>query len=238
MIKNKKVKHTLRKGINTPRKGIKEISHYVFFRKSRKGSHVSFIISFILFIIFLIFFVSILNPFERVETGKSSLLKHLENEIVKETSGKVMVVSVLEDITSGCGDIDALNIKKYAIKQEANFLKIYSSNKFASSNFLCDPAQNGYKIGLVRTQNYAFQSEFLKLNDSYNKNYENLKRIFGIPEANDFEFSFLDDSKISITEAKFKKETPQAEVLAEIIPITYFAEDSEIKNGYIRVVLW
>ena len=223
MIKNKKVKQ--------------EIFHYTFFPKSRKGSHVSFIISFVLFISFLIFFIGILNPFERVETGKNSLLKHLENKLVEEASGEVMIISALEDITAGCGDINALNIGNYAIKQEANFLKIYSSDKFAPSTFSCDPAQTGYKIGLIRTQNYVFKSKILELNKSYEDNYETLKGDLGIPGTNNFEFSLLDTNKNSIVKTK-SKETPQTEVLAGVISITYFNETSEIENGYIRVVLW
>ena len=38
IIKNKQVKHTLRNGINTPRRGIKEISHCAFFPRNRKGA--------------------------------------------------------------------------------------------------------------------------------------------------------------------------------------------------------
>src|SRR3989338_10868548 len=38
IIKNNQVKHTLRKGINTPRRGIKEISHCAFFPRNRKGA--------------------------------------------------------------------------------------------------------------------------------------------------------------------------------------------------------
>ena len=34
------------------------------------------------------------------------------------------------------------------------------------------------------------------------------------------------------------KETPPTEVLAELIPIIYLTENAEIKNGYIKVVLW
>jgi len=34
------------------------------------------------------------------------------------------------------------------------------------------------------------------------------------------------------------KGAPKAEVLAGVIPVTYFNKTSEIENGYIKVVLW
>ena len=217
----------------------REISHYVFFSKSRKGSHVSFIISFILFISFLIFFIGVIKPFEKAESGKSSLLKHLENEIIKNVAEDVEVISVIEENNgdADCSEINNLNIENYISKPEGNFLKIYSSNEFQSNYFSCAPPL-GYKIGLIRNQKYIFQSKILKLNQSYEDDYETLKSEFGIPETNDFEFSFLDDSKIPITEAKFKKEIPSTETLAELIPIIYFNENLEIENGYIKVILW
>ena len=220
-----------------------EISHYVFFPKSRKGSHISFIISFVLFISFLIFFIGIIKPFEKAETGKNSLLKHLENEIIKNVSGDVEVISALEDSDgdSDCSDVNGIiNGKNNIYKIDNGLIKIYLSDEFQSQGFSCNNNNNNqkYEIGLIRNQKYIFQSKVLKLNESYNLEYENVKENFGIPETNDFEFSFLNDFKIPITEAKFKKEIPSTETLAELIPITYFAEDSGIKNGYIKVILW
>jgi len=206
--------------------------------KNKRGSHISFIISFVLFISFLIFFIGIIKPFEKAETGKNSLLKHLENEIIKNVTENVDVISVIEKVggSNDCSNINGL-IGKNIFLENNGLIKIYSSNEFSSNNFQCDSTKK-YKIGLIRTQKYIFQSRILKLNQSYVDNYETLKSEFGIPKTNDFEFSFLDDSKISITEAKFKKEIPSTETLAELIPITYFNENSEIENGYIKVILW
>ena len=210
-----------------------------FFQKSRKGSHVSFIISFILFISFLIFFIGVIKPFEKAESGKSSLLKHLENEIIKNVTRDVEVISVLEDNSGSlsCSDINGIINNKNNAVLENGLIKIYLSDEFQSQGFSCNNNQK-YEIGLIRTQNYVFQSKILELNESYNLEYKNVKENFGIPETNDFEFSFLDDSKIPITEAKFKKEIPSTEAFAELIPITYFNENSEIENGYIKVILW
>lgn len=205
--------------------------------EDKKGSHVSFIISFILFISFLIFFIGIIKPFEKVETGKSSLLKHLEDEIIKSVSDDVLVISALEDQSADCLEINNLNIKNYIAKQEGNLLKIYSSDEFPSNAFSCNPAQQGYEIGLIRTQKYVIQSKVLELNDSYNADYKTLKENFGIPEANDFEFSLLDINKNSLIKTEFK-EIPQIEVFAESIPVTYFDENEGIKNGHMRIAVW
>ncbi|KHO54898.1 MAG: hypothetical protein QT10_C0010G0011 [archaeon GW2011_AR19] len=211
-----------------------------FFQKNRKGSHVSFIISFILFISFLIFFIGVIKPFEKTESGKSSLLKHLENEIIKNVAEDVEVISVIEKIggSNDCFDIknEIINGKENVVLKNNGLEKIYLSNEFTSLEFSC--SNEKYEVGLIRTQKYIFQSKILKLNQSYEDDYETLKSEFGIPETNDFEFSFLDDSKIPITESKFKKEIPSTETLAELIPIIYFNENLEIENGYIKVILW
>jgi len=209
-----------------------------FFPKSRRASQVSFIISFALFISFLIFFISVIKPFGKVETGKESLLKHLEEKIIKDASEEILVVSALEDSTADCSEIDDLNIQNYISKQEGNLLKVYSSDEFQPNTFLC-AAPPGYKIGLVRNQAYILKSKFLKLNESYNDDYPALKKSFGIPESNDFEFSFLDIGGNSIIETA-SKETPQTDVLSVLVPVNYLDEEdgAKIKNGYIKAVLW
>ncbi len=214
--------------------------------KNKRGSHVSFIISFVLFVSFLIFFIGIIKPFEKAETGKEALLKHLENEISKEVSADVLVVSALENSGDDCSEINGLNIKNYISKKEGDLLKIYSFGEFPDNTFQCNQ-QDKYEIGLIRNQSYILESKVFNLNESYNSDYLDIKEKFGIPEANDFEFSFLDiDEKVIIETAP--KETSPSEVLAELIPVIYLSprddsgepneNNAEIKNGYIKVVLW
>lgn len=212
----------------------------IFFLKSRRASQVSFIISFALFISFLIFFIGVIKPFGKVETGKESLLKHLEENIIKYASEEVLVVSAIETAggSKSCSDVIGL-IGKNIFSEENGLIKIYSSDEFLSNNFQCDSTET-YEIGLIRSQDYILESKFLKLNKSYSEDYSALKEDFGIPESNDFEFSFLNIDEIPIIETKYK-ETPPAEVLAELIPIIYLKENNgnaEIKNGYIKAVLW
>ncbi len=203
--------------------------------KNKKGSHVSFIISFVLFVSFLIFFIGIIKPFEKIETGKGALLKHLENEIIKETSAEVLVVSAKEGSGNTCLDIDSLSSDNAKTRQETGFIKFYFSDGFFTNNFQCDLTKN-YEIGLVRSQKYILKSKVENLKYKYENNYENLKVEFGIPETNDFEFSFLGFDETLITTPK---ETPPTEVLAELIPVIYLDEDNvDIKNGYIKVILW
>ncbi len=206
--------------------------------KNKKGSQVSFIISFVLFISFLIFFIGLLNPFEKTETSKSSLLKHLENEIIKNVSDEVLVVSATEKTggSKSCSDINGL-IGKNIFSENNGLIKIYSSDEFSTNTFQCIDPLKEYEIGLIRSQNYILESKILKLNESYKDNYLTLKTDLGISESNDFEFSFLDIDEIPIIETKFK-ETPSTEVLAELVPVIYLTKDAEIKNGYIKVVLW
>lgn len=205
-------------------------------KNNKKGSQVSFIISFALFISFLIFFIGLVKPFQKIEIGKESLLTHLEGEIIKNTSEEVLVISALEDSSSDCAEIDSLNIENYKTNKTGNLLKIYSSDSFPANTFPC-AAPPGYKIGLIRPQNYVLESKFLKLNESYSNNYDFLKENFGIPNSNDFEFSLLDINENAIIKP-VPKEIPPEEVLAKLISINYLNENVEIKSGYLRVVLW
>ena len=206
--------------------------------KNKRGSHVSFIISFVLFISFLIFFIGIIKPFEKNETGKSAILKHLENEIIKNVSDEILVISAAEKVggSKSCSDINGLIGNNFFLKKD-ELIKIYSSDKFFTNNFQCGSTKD-YEIGLIRSQNYIISSKVLDLNKTYNDDYETLKTNFGFPEINDFEFSFLDINEVPVIETK-SKETPPTDVLAELVPINYLDEnDVKIKNGYIKVILW
>ncbi len=203
--------------------------------KNKRGSHISFIISFVLFISFLIFFIGIIKPFEKTETGKGTLLKHLENEIINDVSAEVLVISVKLENPGDCININEdFGIINFKIQENENLLKIYSSDDFQQNTFQC-AAPQGYEIGLIRKQKYVLKSKVESLKNRYETG-EDLKTKFGIPETNDFEFSFLGFDETLIT---IPKETPPTEVLAELIPIIYLDEDDvEIKNGYIKVILW
>lgn len=208
-------------------------------KRDKKGSHVSFIISFALFISFLIFFIGIIKPFEKAETGKEVLLKHLEKEIIKEISADVLVVSAMEKQggSKSCENMETLiENKKNIFLDDGGLIKIYISNELALPKFSCNPPSK-YEIGLVRNETYVLKSKVLKLNKSYEDYYDDVKENFKIPETNDFEFSFLNSNKETIIKIS-KKEIPQTEVLAELIPVVYLTNDAEIKNGYIKVVLW
>ena len=213
--------------------------NYMIKNNNKKGSHISFIISFLLFISFLIFFIGLLNPFEKAETGKSLLLKHLEKGIIKQVSDDVLVVSATE-ITGGsksCLNIDSLSSNNAKTRQENGLIKFSFSDEFSTNDFQCDLTKE-YEIGLIRLQKSVFQSKVLDLNNSYGNNYDTLKENLGIPETNDFEFSFFDIYEVPIIET-ISKEAPPTEVLAELVPINYLDEtDLKIKNGYIKVILW
>ncbi len=206
--------------------------------KNKRGSHISFIISFVLFISFLIFFIGIIKPFEKTETGKGTLLKHLENEIINEVSAEVMVVSVKLENPNDCININEdFGITNFETQENENLLKIYSSNSLNGNSYTCQFPSTNYKIGLIRNESYILQSKIENLKNRYD-NGDDLKAEFEIPKVNDFEFSFLDIDKKPIIETS-SKETPPTEVFAELIPVIYLDEDNaKIKNGYIKVILW
>ena len=203
------------------------------YRKSKKASHVGFAISFVLFIGFIIFMFGMISPLMKLKTGKENLVKNIEMAILENSSSELMIVSAVEDSSSGCTKIDNLNMQNVITKQEGNLLKIYSSKEFPSNSFQCS---TGYKIGLIRKEKDVFEKNLLNLIDNYNIDYEGLKKYFNIPEENNFEFSFIYSNQTEIKTQS--KDIPTTDVFAKRIPITYITNEAEKEIGGINIIVW
>jgi len=91
----------------------------------------------------------------------------------------------------------------------------------------------GYKFLAIRKDNiYTFESEFLKLNESYFKDYEELKKELFVPEDNDFVFEFEKSDGELI---KPTKNLTARNIYSDEIPIQYIDTDGNIQSGFLRV---
>jgi hypothetical protein len=123
------------------------------------------------------------------------------------------------------------------IPWEGDFYKIYvSDEKFNSVNSNCQNSKvYSGKTGLIRTENYLFESKISELINNYNLNYESFKKNINIPEESEFAFAFIYSNESSVETAR--KEIP-SEVHVEIFPVKYVDKNANIEMGYVKVSAW
>ena len=102
--------------------------------KSKKGSHIGFVISFIVFITFAIFTYLVVQPAFKANESKKDFLSVLNNEISSEALSNLTSSSIKIDETYNIpGGKDCIDIEKYGdgnvfIKDEDNNrIEAYSS---------------------------------------------------------------------------------------------------------------
>ena len=72
----------------------KSFSHYSFFPKNRKGTHVEVIISFVIFIVFVVFLLAVSRPSISKQKDNSNLLDKIKYNLIEDLSSDVTVVSI------------------------------------------------------------------------------------------------------------------------------------------------
>ncbi len=122
------------------------------------------------------------------------------------------------------------------------FFKIYNSEEFEegiggtfSSCKLYDKDQGQYTIGLVRTDEYIFDTKVIELIDEYENDYEGLKNELKIPLGSEFGFGLIysDERKIG-TEGQ----NISTDIYAKEIPVQYVNTDANISLGFINIQVW
>ena len=229
--------------------------------KSKKGSHVGVILSFMIFVVFLVFLFSALQPALKVEKDKEAILEHITNSITESSSDNLIIENVVVDNTdeSDCVRVDKnldqnLIVKKspdwtiasYLIQggeidiklEGGKFFKIYYSESIVEtlpSSVICNKITTNYKIGFVNNETVVFVSKF---DDLTNKDYDLLKRDFGVSAGTDFSFSLLDADKILINQIIMKAPKVSTNIYVNEFPVLYSDENGEIKSGFINVKVW
>jgi competence protein ComGC len=230
-------------------------SHYDFFPKNRRGSHVEIIISFIIFIVFVLFLLSILVPSINTQKDKSNIFDGVEAGIINKVSSNLTVITVnFDDDGSDCVDLNALNIgKNIVVKDESGaeitssadenslqinkenpsdtFFKIYYSEEFDElTGSGCSPT--GYEIGLEKTSQYIFEKKFLSL---MNENYDTLKKEINAPEGVNFGYGIILSNGTTFETSN--QEAPTNIYIRET-PIEYVDLNGNIQEGYIKTKIW
>lgn len=231
----------------------------------KRGTHVGVVISFALFITFLAFLYTILEPSLRTESEKKFLSDYIKAELIKQFSENLTTMSVKIDeganfegedciiLLSIKNEINIEEMNKLVVKnEEGSNLKILESNedlrlenndkrniKLYNSTWInpspgIDPgkqcanvAQDQYSLGLTRKQEYVSKKKIESL-------VVNPITIDDLPSGVNFGFNFsYTGGSITTTDGNITKS-----VFADEVPVQYFDEDANIKQGVLTVRIW
>ena len=186
-------------------------SHYNFFPKSRKASHVGIVLSFIIFVTFLVFLYSILEPSLNVERDKQALLDHLKIDLLKMFEEDLVIVTVEVKKEGNCLSInrgefgveenwglivkDEFGIIDEIISDGKKILWLYYSKEFEDSSMNGDSCVDT-KIKTVDENKYIFKTKVDELVLNYTNDLEILRTELEIPEDSGFGFRLLDKERI------------------------------------------
>jgi len=161
--------------------------------------------------------------------------------IVKNKLGNISKANISEDKNTDLF-IDREN-------KEEVFFKIYNSEEFGKLNETTinpyTPLKKdeigwkgqaiGYTVGLVRTDEYIFETKVIKLIEEYQNDSEGLKSELKIPIGSEFSFglTYSNETRIGTEE----KDIP-INIYAREIPVQYVDKEANINLGHINIQIW
>ncbi len=168
--------------------------------KSKKASHVGFILSFVIFITAVVFLYTILQPNFQVSTEKKNVLTHLTGEIEKNVTAKLTTISLSSSgsFTEECFEFENLlsnldlNNRIIVKNTSGSSLTAYTSS-FGNSLVVDRGGDNTINFFKVLES-----EEFSPINDvgsscSNNKSFSESEYTLGLVKTEGFVFS----SKVS-----------------------------------------
>jgi len=124
------------------------------------------------------------------------------------------------------------------------FFKIYNSEEFDELDEgamdgckVLKRVEKGYIVGLIRTDEYIFETKVIKLIEEYEseEGYESLKDELKIPLGSEFGFglTYSNETKIGT-----KAQNISTNIYAKEIPIQYVDKEANINLGFINIQVW
>lgn len=221
--------------------------------------------SFVIFITFIIFLYSITEPATSVDRGKEDLLEFLKVELIRDFTGDLTTETIVikDSVLSDCVRIDTEDGDLVSIAKDedtgeilpsmfdgdkieisrngAKNLKVYYSTEFSEidGGLGCvDLSEEDYEFGLVRTQEYVFDSKIINFSVFVNSSegYESIKEKYNIPSGSEFGFAFEDGDRNLIVETQEREVS--TDIYVDEIAIQYINQEADIRPGFIRVKVW
>jgi len=91
------------------------------------------------------------------------------------------------------------------------------------------------QIGLIRTNEYIFESRIIELINDCESDYESLKSELKVPVGSEFDFSFRYGNGTTIGTGE---KTITTSIYAEDTPIQYIDKQANINPGFINIRIW
>ncbi|MEK6760688.1 MAG: hypothetical protein AABX93_02070 [Nanoarchaeota archaeon] len=130
-----------------------------------------------------------------------------------------------------------------SLKEKGFFIKIYYSNEVSQnsgeSGTGCNPTASYTISSLKEEQNSIFESNIISLKNSYDPDCgETLKNDFGVPDGNEFTFSFEFANGTIIEPKPECGSIPDTDVYATTFPLEYFNSDANPEIGFLTIKVW
>jgi len=233
-------------------------------RGKKAATHIGVVLSFVIFITFLAFMYTIIIEPTVNKEDKQSTLENLKGKLIKNISEELITASITTNNTiNSCirfgSLINSLGIdSRIIVKDELknnqqiyvlgndleisrdnvgnNFFKIYNSAEFQQASDVGESPCNStsYVRGLIKVEEYVFETKVIDFINNYETNYETLKNDLKIPTGSDFGFGFIYPNKTII---KTSKETT-ASIYATEIPVQYIDKNANILLGTVNIRIW
>jgi hypothetical protein len=241
----------------------KGFSHYNFFPKNRKGSHVEVIIAFIIFVTFIIFiFASIKSPVTRQEDKKNIFDKIEPGMIHRVSSDMTMITVTLPSGGGQCSTLDnflddmgigenilvknssgeevaarlsgnSLVINRTNINDE--FFKIYYSEELS----ILGPLEPGLTCAIVTPKIWLTKTNEYVFEKKFHElmlgTYEALKAYLDVPKGVNFGYGII-LSNGTIIESQI--ENVSTNIYIREKPIEYVSMEGNISEGYLKTTIW
>ena len=201
-------------------------------------SHVEIMISFVIFIGFLLFIFIFMNPFARTKEP-SYIMDNIQKAIISNISSTIGRLSV---VTNGSSCYNKSKFDQYlktgekirVVQENEKRYIVYYGEFFEEDNPDCNLPMN-YTLGAYSREDVIVFEKILDLNESYNLNYDNLKKSLGI--TNDFLFSVQDlvgNERVSVS----RNIPTRIDVEAREIPIRVINSQGQIQELILKIKVW
>ena len=231
----------------------------------KKGSHVGVVLSFVIFVTFLVLIYLIIQPSLNVEEKQhlanfveTKVIERSSSDLtttsvgVSTSSGCVVLMNIfgLTDLGTNLkiindegesisGGIDGNNL--VVSRTDEVLIKIQESSEFSNIGTMdpgsCTPLTESstYDIGLIKTEEYLFETQILQTISDYGTGYGALKTEFNVVKLDNFGLGFK-----YVNGTTIDTEAPLSTISIYAIEnsLQYINKEGAIETGTLIIRAW
>ncbi len=232
--------------------------------KYKKASHVGVMLSFVIFISFMIFIFTTLQPMMKDNQDKDSFVSYLESEINKKVEDTLFKITLSSSELSSSLNVEGNSLgvcldNYYAVIKNTEDFPISFSHNNCDIYFLNSPSENSTifylyyskinfsekldsissgspaSIRFIEENKVFFKLKILDFIYEGTKDYDSLKLLMKISSNRDFALEFRDDSEKILS---MPISSTAQNIYVKEIPIQYYDEDANKKQGFLKIYTW